>query len=161
MILEAIMGTVGMLTAFVSQENCQALSESTISRHSAAVRLAQDRRSRFRELSALNQYWRGACQSDKSNSSRNVVRDLSRLFVYPEARLHIARMLIYSGPNLAYAREELNGALVDQIDIEARQARASRYLIPSTGNTVSMALKCLLRKIDTGEIDRDMCLFVD
>ena len=110
-----------------------------------------------RGLGDLANYWRGTCADERSRATRGTVRALSGLLSSGVAIRTITSMLLDVGPNLVAARADVDTAIFVQTAREDDLMRASAPIMPESGVGPANLLRCVRRKMDTGELDQKLC----
>jgi hypothetical protein len=139
---------------------CSPLHEQVVRSHVESVLLAHDFSGQADSLNALHAYWRTVCADARREANETIIDELARLLKLPIARLTIASMLVEVGPKLPRAEAAVTAAAVDQERIDRETAIAAEPAIPTTDRIVSMSLKCVERKIGTGDRDEELCQYL-
>jgi hypothetical protein len=103
----------------------------------------------------LGRYWMAHCASVRAEAAPPVVRQVARLLANRDARFFAATMLVDVGPNLDVARPGIEAALADAT-AEFERVRRTNPALLSPGHHIA-ALQCLAHKLETGELDQDLC----
>lgn len=98
-------------------------------------------------------YWATICAAGRKAVSTGVVLDAARLLRTPATRFAAASLLFDMDDRLSAARTPLLAAVRDQERRDHWLARRSAPLMPTSGNFLARALRCVLRKVETGRID--------
>jgi len=110
-----------------------------------------------RPVGDLRMYWVGTCPDDRFNASKRTVKDLSSLLRNGLAREAVANMLLDVGPNLSFARSDVDAAILAQTAHEDALKRASAPIMPEGGIGVASLLRRVRCKIHTGKLDSKFC----
>jgi hypothetical protein len=157
----AIFGIYLMSPAPAATEPCGELDQSIIRSNVEAILRAPDWRAAAEQIYVLDEYWFTRCVRAREAANRSTVALLARLLQRPATRFAAASLLADVGPNLRYARPEVERALRHQMRIDRRARRTASGLLPGNYQLIASSLNCVLTKIQTGLRDRVLCRAID
>lgn len=111
-------------------------------------------------LAELENNWARVCIERRKAASPALVADLARLLKIRTVRATAVEMLFDIGDNLATARKLLADAIRDQARLDRWYYKRAYPVEPSSGTWLSDSLRCVMHKLETGDVDADLCIFL-
>jgi hypothetical protein len=105
----------------------------------------------------LEDHWARVCDESKKVASSAVTADVARLLKIPAARFTSAELLFEIDNSLGVVRTPLAAAISDQNRTDRLLFKRAGPVMPSSGHFVLDSLRCVLRKLETGMVDAQLC----